>query len=105
MITLQDALDRLGIDYADGKVEKNVARKLATAEATLRGAIGDDVRDYLPNDERVDELVGAYLEELYDNRGVGAKVAAATRHMINSLELQLKAELRRAKDAAGAGGA
>jgi branched-subunit amino acid aminotransferase/4-amino-4-deoxychorismate lyase len=31
-MTLQDALDRLGIDYADEKIEKNVERALAAAE-------------------------------------------------------------------------
>lgn len=98
MMTLQDALDRLGIDYPDEKVEKNVTRALASAEGILRGAVGEDVREYFPDDERVDELVGSYLEELYDNRGVGAKVAAATRHLVTTLELQLKAELRRAKE-------
>lgn len=101
MMTLHDALDRLGIDYADEKIEKNVERALAAAERTLRGAVGESVQTYLPEDPRVDELIGIYLEDLYDNRGMNAKVAGATRQLVLTLETQLRLELRRAIEAAG----
>lgn len=104
MLTLQDALDHLGIDYADEKVEKIVERKLAAAERTLRGAVGELVHVYLREDPRVDELTGIYLEDLYDNRGTNAKVAGATRALVSTLETQLKLELLRAEQAAGGEG-
>lgn len=104
MMTLQDALDRLGIDYADEKVEKNVERALAAAERTLRGAVGERVHVLLPEDPRVTELTGIYLEDFYDNRGTNAKVAGATRALVNTLELQLRLELRRAEQTAGGAG-
>lgn len=104
MMTLQDALDRLGIDYADEKVKKNVGRALAAAERTLRGAVGDRVHEFLPEDPRVDELTGIYLEDLYDNRGTNAKVAGATRALVGTLEAQLRLELLRAEQAAGGAG-
>lgn len=104
MMTLRDALDRLGIDYADEVIEKNVERALAAAERTLLGAVGEHIHAYLPEDPRVDELTGIYLEDLYDNRGTNAKVAGATRALVLTLEQQLRLELLRAEQAAGGEG-
>lgn len=101
MVTLQDALVRLGIDYADEHIERNVERALAAAERTLRGAVGERVHALLPEDPRVDELTCIYLEDLYDNRGTNAKVAGAVRAMVQTLEQQLRLELLRAEQAAG----
>lgn len=101
MPTLDEALNYLGIDYADAMVTANVTRALATAEKTLRGAVGDDVETYLPDDPRAAELVLIYLDDLYSDRGVSAKVTGATRRLVADMELQLRLELRRAKEAAG----
>ena len=102
MPTIDEALQYLGIDYADSLVTANVTRALATAEKTLRGAVGEDVETYLPDDPRVAELVLIYLDDLYSDRGVSAKVTGATRRLVADMELQLRLELRRAKEAAGA---
>lgn len=97
MLTLETALEYLGIDYADDVISANVRRALATAEQIMCGAIGDDVRTYLPGDPRIDELVLIYLDDIYSNRGTSAKVSGATRRLVESMELQLRMELRQAK--------
>ncbi len=104
MVTYDDALAHLGIDYADEMVERNVQRALATAVKVFHGAVGADVETYLPGDPRADDLVLTYLDDLYSERGVSAKVSGATRRLVADMEDQLRLELRRAK-AAGGGGA
>lgn len=101
MPTLEEARLYLGIDYPDDVTDKNVSRALNTAMKTLQGAVGDDLEKYLKDDPRVDELVLIYLDDLYSERGVSAKVSNATRHLVTTMELQLKMELRAAREAAG----
>ena len=100
MPTVDEALVYLGIDYADAAVEANVQRALATAEAVMRGAVGQEVRAYLPDDPRVDQLVLIYTDDLYSDRSVSAKVSSATRRMVADIELQLRLALRQAHDQA-----
>lgn len=102
MPTYEDALDYLGIDYADDVVQRNVTRAMATARKTLQGAVGKDVEKYLPNDERVKELVLIYTDDLYSERGVAQKVSGATRKLVATMELQLQMEYRKAVNAAAA---
>ena len=101
-ITIDDAKDHLGIDYADDTIARNLTRMMATAEATLRGAVGDDIEEYLPDDPRAKDLTLAYLAELYEERALSAKAASATRSLLITLEWQLKMELDRAREAAQA---
>lgn len=103
MPTLEEALEHLGIDYPDTSTSNNVARALAAAKQTLYGAIGADVEEYLPGDPRTTDLVLAYLDDLYDERGTSAKVSGATRRLVQTMELQLKLELSAAREAAGGG--
>lgn len=98
---IDDALEHLGIDEADEAVSRNVARALAAAQHTLYGAVGEDVEQYMPDDPRAAELVLMYLDDLYDERGVSAKVSGATRHLLQTLELQLRLELCAARERAG----
>lgn len=100
MPTIDDALASLGIDYPDDTVIKNVTRKLNAAIKTLYDAVGEDVYQLLPGDERADELVLTYLDDLYYNRGVSAKVSGSTRRMVADMEMQLRLELRRKREAA-----
>lgn len=102
MPTIEEALEHLGIDYADEVVTANVNRALAAAVSFLRGSVGNDVETYLPDDARVAELVLIYTDDLYSDRGVvSSKVSNATRRLVASMELQLRLELQRAKEAAG----
>lgn len=104
MPNIDDALDYLGIDYADEAVKKNVQRAINTAWQVLLGSIGADVDKYLPNDPRVKELALIYVDDLYSERGVSAKVSGATRQMVNTMEWQLRLELIAAREAAGGEG-
>ena len=101
MLTIDDALTYLGIDYPDDVVRTNVTRALATARATVLGGVGEDVETYLPDDSRVAELTLIYMEDLYSQRGASAKVTNATRKLVLSMESQLRLELARAKEEAG----
>lgn len=100
--TIDEALAYLGIDYADELVKTNVQRALQTAQKVLHGAVGDAAEEVLPDDARIDSLVLIYTDDLYSERGVSAKVSAATRRIVADMELQLRLEYRRAKEAAGA---
>ena len=97
--TISDAMEHLGIDYADNVVEKNVKRALDTAIQILYGSIGQDVETYLPDDSRVNELVLIYVDDLYSERGVSAKVSGATRQLVHTMEWQLRLELIAAREA------
>jgi len=97
MPTLEAALQYLGIDYEDEVTSANVTRALATAERVLFGAVGEDVLTYLPDDPRVGELVLIYMEDLYSQRGLSAKVSGAVRRQVADMELQLRLELATAK--------
>lgn len=100
---IEDLKAYCGIDYADEMVEKNLTRALSTANATLKGAIGDDVQQLLPDYPVAHELVLIYGDDLYSNRGVfnsdNAKVSGATRRMTHDLEEQARMEYRKAKGA------
>ena len=97
MPTIEEALQYLGIDYADALVTANVSRALNTAQKILHGAVGEDVETYLKDDSRTKELILIYLDDLYSERGMSAKTSNARRHLIADMELQLRLELRRAK--------
>lgn len=98
MLTIEDALTYLGIDYPDAVIKKNVTRALATARAAVLGGVGEDVDTYLPDDSRVAELTLIYMEDLYSQRGVAAKVSGATRRLVSDMELQLRMELATARE-------
>lgn len=101
MPTLDEALKYLGIDVTDDElINANVNRCLATAEKLVHGAVGEDIDTYLQGDPRTTELILIYAEDLYSQRGTAAKVSGATRRLVADMELQLRIELRMAKEAA-----
>lgn len=99
-VTLEAARMHKGIDYPDEVTDARITKALAAARATLLGAVGEDLEDYLADDPRADELILVYFDDLYSERGVSAKVSGATRRLVVDMELQLKMELRTAKEAA-----
>lgn len=100
MVTLDDALQYIGIDYADMSINAKVTRDIAAAERLMQGAVGTNARTLLPDDERIDELVLIYTDDLYSERGTNAKVSNATRVLVSDLVQQLQMEYRRAVAAA-----
>ena len=101
-IAIENARAYLGIDYADEVTDKNITRCLKTAQSILHGAVGEDLEDFLPGDPRAEELQLIYMEDLYSQRGVSAKVSNATRRQVFDMEQQLRMELRTARKVAQA---
>lgn len=93
--TVDEVLAYLGIDYADDMVTKNVERLIKTADAYLKGSIGEN---YPVDDPKAKELALIIISDLYDNRGLNSTVSGNTRKLVDDLSLQLRLELRRASD-------
>ena len=92
VVSVEDVLSDLGIDYADEMVLKNINRVIKTADAYLKGAIGDD---YPVDDPRSKELALMIINDLYDNKGINSTVSGNVRKLVDDLSLQLRLELRR----------
>lgn len=106
MISMQDALDYLHIDYADDAIKANVQRAMNGARARFRGAIGDAAEQVFALDGRADELILIYTAEGYDLRAdqAAGKVGSARAHLIVDYETQLRLEYRRRLEACEEGG-
>ena len=92
MPTNEEVLSYLGIDYADEMVTRNVERAIKTADAYLKGAVGEN---YPTEDPRAKELALIFIADLYDNRGMIEKVSGNVRRLVDDFMLQLRLELRR----------
>ena len=95
MPTIVEVLGYLGIDYADEMVTRNVERSIATADAYLKGSIGEN---YPAEDPRVKELALIFISDLYDNRGMIEKTAGNVRRLVDDMSLQLRLELSRSSE-------
>ena len=95
VVTVNEALAYLGIDYADDMVNLNVERMIKTADAYLKGSVGED---YPKEDPRSKELALIIISDLYDNRGLVSTISGNTRKLVDDLSLQLRLELRRASN-------
>lgn len=92
VVTIDEALAYLGIDYADDMVRSNIERTIKTADAFLKGSVGED---YPVDDPRSKELALIIISDLYDKRGMVSTVSGNTRRLVEDLSLQLRLELRR----------
>lgn len=92
VVTVNEALAYLGIDYADDMVRSNIERTIKTADAFLKGSVGED---YPVEDPRSKELALIIISDLYDKRGMVSTVSGNTRRLVDDLSLQLRLELRR----------
>ena len=92
VVSVYEVKDYLGIDYADDVVERNIDRAIKTADAYLKGSIGEN---YPTDDPRAKELALIIISDLYDNRGFNSTVSGNTRRLVDDLSLQLRLELRR----------
>ena len=93
VVSVDEVKEYLGIDYADEMVERNIDRAIKTADAYLKGSIGEN---YPTDDPRAKELALIIISDLYDNRGFNSTVSGNTRRLVDDLSLQLRLELRRA---------
>lgn len=92
VVTIEEVKAYLGIDYADDMVNANIERAINTANAYLKGSIGND---YPSDDPRAKELALIIISDLYDNRGLQSTISGNTRRLVDDLSLQLRLELRR----------
>lgn len=92
VVSVDEVLAYLGIDYADDIVESNIFRAIKTADTYLKGSIGED---YPVLDPRAKELALIIVSDLYDNRGLQSTVSGNTRRLVDDFSLQLRLELRR----------
>ena len=92
VVSVEEVLAYLGIDYSDDMVTKNIERAIKTADAYLKGSIGDT---YPVEDPRSKELALIIISDLYDNRGLQSTISGNTRKLVDDLSLQLRLELRR----------
>ena len=93
VVSVDEVLAYLGIDYSDDMVNKNIERVIKTADAYLKGSIGEN---YPVEDPKAKELALIIISDLYDNRGVQSTISGNTRRLVDDLSLQLRLELRRA---------
>lgn len=95
VVSVDEVLAYLGIDYADEMVNSNIGRTIKTADAYLKGSIG---KNYPIDDPRSKELALIIISDLYDNRGLNSTISGNTRRLVDDLSLQLRLELRRVSD-------
>ena len=95
VVSVDEVKEYLGIDYADEMVKRNINRAIKTADAYLKGSIGEK---YPTDDPRAKELALIIVSDLYDNRGFNSTVSGNTRRLVDDLSLQLRLELRRASN-------
>ena len=93
VVSVEEVLAYLGIDYSDEMVEKNIERSIKTADAYLKGSIG---ANYPVDDPRAKELALIIVADLYENRGLQSTISGNTRRLVDDLSSQLRLELRRA---------
>lgn len=92
LVSVDEVLAYLGIDYVDDMTNKNIERTIKTADAYLTGSIGEG---YPKDDPRVKELALIIISDLYDNRGLVSTISGNTRKLVDDFSLQLRLELRR----------
>lgn len=92
VVSIDEVIDYLGIDYTDDMITKNIERAIKTADAYLKGSIG---KDYPIDDPRAKELALIIVSDIYDNRGLTTSISGNTRKLVDDMSLQLKLELRR----------
>lgn len=92
VVSVDEVLAYLGIDYSDDMVTTNIERAIKTADAYLKGSIGEN---YPIEDPKSKELALLLVADLYDNRGLTSTVSGNTRKLVEDLSLQLRLELRR----------
>lgn len=88
VITADDLLAHLGIDYADDMVNKNIAQAIKYADGELRESVGDD---YPVDHPLTPELALLYASASYENRDLaGNEIKRA-----DQIALKLRLVVRR----------
>lgn len=88
VLTAEDLLAYLGIDYADDMVNKNIARAINTADGDLRESVGED---YPVDHPLTPELALLYGAASYENRDLAGNESKRA----NDIALKLRLYMRR----------
>ena len=89
LITFQEALDYLGIDYVDDMICRNIKRVYSVAVDYVRGAVTPNITNGNP---KLKELILIVMSDLYENRGLTSTVSQNTRRLVEDISLQLRLE-------------
>ena len=92
VIQITDALDYLGIDFVDDVVTRNIKHAIQTADAYLKGSLGEN---YPIDDPRSKELAKIIVSDIYDKRGLIEDMTGNTRKLVNDMSWQIRLEMRR----------
>lgn len=95
MLTLQDLKDYIGIDYTDEMNDRVMNGCISTADAYLKGMIGND---YPADDPRAVALAKIIAADLYETRTLTVKETGSVRQMVSDFKLQLQLERRLKND-------
>lgn len=87
VITAQDLLEYLGIDYADDMVNANIARAIKYADGELRESVDDD---YPVDHSLTPELALLYASASYENRDLSSNEAKRAGDIALKLRLYLR---------------
>lgn len=91
VITADDLLGYLGIDYADDMVTRNINRAINTASGELRESVADD---YPVDHPLTKELALIYASNAYENRG-DISLSNNERKLSSGIALKLRLYMRR----------
>ena len=91
VITQDDVLAYLGIDYVDDMVTKNIARTINTADGELRESVSDD---YPTDHPLTKELALLYAAAAYNERELQGNETKRA----DQIALKLRLYLRRVSD-------
>ncbi|MDD2954350.1 MAG: head-tail connector protein [Parabacteroides sp.] len=92
MPTLEEVKDYLCIDFDDEATNRTLNRLILTADAYLKGAIGEN---YPTDNHKAKQIALLLISDLYDNRDLTEKVSANMRKIVDDFSLQLRLELSR----------
>lgn len=93
VLTVDDVLAYLGIDYADDMVTTNINRAIETAHGELRESVGDDYPETHPLTK---ELALIYADVSYNQRDMSANEEKRA----DQIALKLRLVLRRGSNGA-----
>ena len=87
VVSVQEAKDYLGIDYADEMIERRLNSVIKSTDLFLEGAIG---KGYDKTDSRVKEVALMTIGEMFEDRSM--KEAGSFRRLTQNLIYQLRIE-------------
>lgn len=89
VVTVQEAKDYLGIDYADEMIERRLNSVIRSTDLFLDGAIG---KGYDKTDDRVKEVALMIIGEMFEDRALTSKETGSYRRLTQNLLYQLRIE-------------